>query len=111
MLTDIGAHLQLTAMLLLAVAMAEVDHQLLRQIEFPQRLAGGGDVLGVIVRPFAAAHNDMPERVAAGLVNRHLPLLVRGEEHMAGAGGADGVHRDARIAVGAVFKSNRAGER
>ena len=30
---------------------------------------------------------------------------------MAGAGGADGVHRDARIAVGAVFKPDRAGER
>ncbi len=111
MLTDIGAHLQLTAVLLLAVAMAEINDQLFRQIEFTQRLAGGGDILGVIVWPFAAAHNDMPVRVAAGLVNRHLPLLVRREEHMAGAGGADGVHRDARIAVGAVFKSNRAGER
>ncbi len=31
---------------------------------------------------------------------------------MAGAGGADGVHRDARIAVPVpFFKSNRAGER
>ena len=111
MLTDIGAHLQLTAVLLLAVAMAEINDQLFRQIVFTQRLAGGGDILGVIVWPFAAAHNNMPIRIAAGLVNRHLPLLVRGEEHMAGAGGADGVHRDARIAVGAVFKSNRAGER
>lgn len=49
MLTDIGAHLQLTAVLLLAVAMAEINDQLFRQIEFTQRLAGGGDILGVIV--------------------------------------------------------------
>ncbi len=41
LLTDIGAHLQLTAVLLLAVAMAEINDQLFRQIEFTQRLAGG----------------------------------------------------------------------
>ncbi len=55
LLTDIGAHFQLTAVLLLAVAMAEINDQLFRQIEFTQRLAGGGDILGVIVWPFAAA--------------------------------------------------------
>jgi hypothetical protein len=50
LLADIIADVQLAAVLLLAVAVAEIHHQLFRQIEFGQRFAGGGDILGMVIR-------------------------------------------------------------
>ena len=111
LLANLVADVELATVLLLAVTVAEIHHQLFRQVELAQGIAGFRDILGMIVWLFAAAHNDMAVGVAAGLIDGHLTVLVRRQEHMAGAGGADGIYRDAGIAVGAVFKAHRAGER
>ncbi len=111
LLANLIANVQLAAVLFLAVAVAEIHHQLLGQIKFTQGIAGFGQILSVIIWLFAAAHNDMAVWVAAGLIDGHLTVLIRRQEHMAGAGCADGIHRNAGIAVGAVFKAHRAGER
>ena len=82
---DVVGHFQLAAVHLLAVAVAEVDHQVLRQIELAQAVAGGSDVAGVVVRRFATAHDDVAIRIAAGLVDGHLAMFVRRQEHVPGA--------------------------
>ncbi len=98
-------------MLLLTVAVAKVDHQMLRQVKLMQRVAGRGDIVGMVVRFFATAHDDMAIRVAAGLIDSHLTVFIRRQEHVAGASRTDGVDRNAGIAVSAIFKTHRAGER
>ncbi|CSG00006.1 Uncharacterised protein [Shigella sonnei] len=75
-----------------------------------QRIAGCGDIIGMIIRFFAATHNNVAIRVAAGLIDGHLTIFVWREEHMAGAGCADSIHSNPRIAIGTIFKTYRTGE-
>ena len=70
---------------ILTIAVAEIHHQMLGQVKFRQRFASGGNIFCMVIRFFTATHNDMSERVAAGLVDGHLAVFIRGEEHMAGA--------------------------
>ena len=53
----------------------------------------------------------MPVRVTAGLINGHLTGFIRREEHVTGAGGANRIDGDARVAIRSVLKADRAGER
>ena len=74
-----------------------------------QRIAGCGDIIGMIIRFFAATHNNVAIRVAAGLIDGHLTIFVWREEHMAGAGCADSIHGNPRVAIGTIFKTYRTG--
>ncbi|SAP69579.1 Uncharacterised protein [Klebsiella oxytoca] len=95
-------------MLFLAITVAKIHHQLFRQVELCQRFSGGGDVGSVVIRFFTTAHNNMAVRIPAGLIDGHLALLIRRQEHMAGAGSADGINGDTGITIGTVFKAHRA---
>ncbi|MNC44251.1 hypothetical protein D3C75_931510 [compost metagenome] len=75
-----------------------------------QAIASGGNIGCVVVRLFAAAHNDMAVRITAGLVNGHLTVFIRRQEHVAGACGTNRINGNARIAIGAIFEANRAGK-
>ena len=98
-------------MLLLTVAMAKIHYQMFRQGELAQRITSLGNRLGVVVRRFPAAHNNMSVGIAAGLVDGHLAIFIRRQEHMARPRCTNGVNRDAGIAIRTVFEAYRAGER
>src|SRR5476649_687084 len=98
-------------MLFLTIAMTKIDQQVRRQAEFDQVRTGLGDIFGMVVRRFAATHDDMSKRITGGLINGHLSLFIGREKQMFGARGADSVDGYLRVAVGTVFKSHRAGER
>ena len=95
-------------MLLLAVAVAEIHHQMFWQVELGQRFAGRRNILGMVIGLLSAAHNDMPVRVTAGLVDGHMTALIRRQEHVAGTGSADGINHDTGVAIGPVFEADRA---
>src|SRR5262249_56830802 len=82
LLGDIGAHLELTLIVLAAVRVRAVDHQPLRQScggEIPARRV---DARSVVVRRLPAAQDDVAVLVAPRLDDRHLPVLVDLEEMM-----------------------------
>ena len=104
----VGGHVNLPDVLLAAVGMRKVDHDLFTQAAGGQHLAGGSHMFGVVVGGFAAAQDDVAVVVAACFKNGGLSHLGHANKGMGRLGGHHGIDRHLDVAVGAVLESHRA---
>jgi hypothetical protein len=96
---------------LVAVGVAAVDHDLWLDAGFFHLLAGGLDGGGVVVGGVAsAAKDDVAVAVALGDEDGGLPVLRVAEEVVGLAGGEDGFDGDLDVAGGSVFEADGTGD-
>jgi hypothetical protein len=110
----LGEHrsdLGLVAMILLAVAMAAVDHQSWAQVLRLEFLLGILDGFRIVIRAFVAtSQNDETVLVADCAHDGHHAGLGHGEEMMGVSDCADGVDRYPQRAICAVLESDGEGQ-
>ncbi len=107
---DVVSHLGLQTVILAGVAVAAIHHQPRLQARFFQRLFRQRHIDRVVVGVFAAAQDHMAIRVALGLQQRDLTLLVNAHKGVGGGGRLQGIDGSAQITVGAVLEADRHGE-
>ena len=102
---NVGCHVDLLVVLLAAVGVREVDHDLFAQAAGSQLLAGSIHMVGVVIGGFAATQNDMAVMVAACFEYGCLSHFGHAHKGVGRLCGHDGIHGDFDVAVGAVFEA------
>src|SRR6266536_2790185 len=110
LLADVLADGDLVLRLLLAVGVARVDHEPLRESRLGDLLARRLDAAGVVVGRLPAAQDDVAVLVPAGGDDGGVPTLRDGQEMVRLLRRLDRVDRDPDVAVGAVLETDRTGE-
>ena len=109
-MNDVVGHLGLQPVILAGVAVAAIHHQTGQQARLLQRLFRERHIDRVVVRVLAAAQDHVTIRVALGLQQRDLALLVDPHEGVGAGSCLQRIDGGAEVAVGAVLEANRHGE-
>ena len=110
LLGHVGRHVDLAAVLLAAVGVGDIDHDLRAQACAFQQSAGGLYMLGAVVGLLAAAQDDVAVAIAAGLEDGGLAHLGHAHEGVGRAGRLDGIAGHLDAAVRAVLEAHGAGQ-
>ena len=104
----IGSHFNLLVVLLAAVGVRQVNHQLLAQARGFELLASGLHIGGAVVGLFAPAQNHMAVVVATGFKNRGLAHFGHAHKGVCRSRRHNRIHRHFGAPIGTVFKAHRA---
>ncbi len=110
LLGHVGRHVDLAAVLLAAVGVGDIDHDLRAQACAFQQGAGGLHMLGAVVGLLAAAQDDVAVAIAASLEDGGLAHLGHAHEGVGRAGRLDGIAGHLDAAVRAVLEAHGAGQ-
>ncbi len=102
--------IDLLFVLLVTVGVAGVNHDGGRKARGFQCFANFSYALGIVIRSFTAAKDDVAVFITAGNDNSGVAALSDGKEDMFVRGSLNGVDGDFDVAVGVVFEADRAGK-